>query len=392
MASRAHVRPVASQTQTRQLYEHSGRTRKTLPRVDTPMLLMILALIATGLIALFTASYSNAYYYKNDALYYIRRQAVFAALGLVVMWFASRMDYRFYRNLIKPIFAGTLLLMYLTPFIGRAEKGATRWIVIGPINFQPSEIMKIAVILAFAWYASRPEAHVEKLRQLVPYMGALTIIAVSLKLQKHLSAAMIIFAIAFVILIVAGMRWRYVLLAGSVVGAAGVAYILTSPYAADRVRVWQHPFDELLGKGWQGAMSQVAIGSGGLFGQGLGQGRQKHLFLPEPQNDFVFANWCEELGFIGALLVIIMFSYLIFRGFYIARNAHDLFGCLIATGITAQFAIQTLLNMFVITGIFPTTGASLPFFSYGGTALVLQMFEMGILLNISRSMRQETTE
>ena len=155
----------------------------------------------------------------------------------------------------------------------------------------------------------------------------------------------------------------------------------------ERFAVWLDPFSNMRDEGWQGAMSQIAIGSGGLFGKGLGQGMQKHLYLPEPQNDFIFSSWCEEMGFVGAMLVLLLFAYLIFRGFRIARAAPDRFSCLMATGITAKLAIQTLLNLFVITGIFPVTGASLPFFSFGGTALLMQLGEMGILLNISRYAR-----
>ncbi len=388
----AKARTHYDQSRMRQLYEHSGQKNTVRQKVDTPLMLLILMLVATGLIALFTASYSNAYYYKGDALWYIRRQAVFAVAGLGVMWAASNVNYRVYAGFVKMIFGVSMIFMILTPFIGFSEKGATRWLGVGSISFQPSEVMKIAVIIAFSWYASRPDAHVEKLPRLAPYMLSLVAIAFCLKLQNHLSAAMITFGIAFVILLVAGMRVRYVVIAGVAVAAAAIAYIQTNPYAMARIMVWQHPFDDFKGDGWQGAMSQIAIGSGGLFGQGLGQGRQKHLFLPEPQNDFVFSNWCEELGLIGALLVLLMFAYLIFRGFYVARGAKDKFGCLLASGIIGKFAIQTLMNLFVITGLMPITGASLPFFSYGGTALLMQMFEMGILLNISRHMVQETTE
>ena len=162
-------------------------------------------------------------------------------------------------------------------------------------------------------------------------------------------------------------------------------------HVRDRIAVWLDPFIDLTDKGWQGANSFVAIGSGGFWGLGLGQGRQKHLYLPEPQNDFVFSSWCEEVGFVGAVLVMLLFAYLIYRGFYIARNSKDKFGCLLAVGITSKLAIQTLVNLFVVSGLFPVTGASLPFFSYGGTALLVQLGEMGILLNISRHMTRESS-
>ena len=208
--------------------------------------------------------------------------------------------------------------------------------------------------------------------------------------EPHTSAMMIICGLGVVILVAGGMRLWYF---GPIFAAA--AGILTGFYFAfehvrERFSVWLNPFANMQGEGWQGAMSQIAIGSGGLLGRGLGKGMQKHLYLPEPQNDFIFSSWCEEMGLIGALLVVLLFAYLIFRGFRIARAAPDKFSCLLATGITAKLAIQTLMNLFVITGIIPVTGASLPFFSYGGTALLMQMGEMGILLNISRYARVET--
>ena len=203
---------------------------------------------------------------------------------------------------------------------------------------------------------------------------------------------MIICGIGVIILVAAGMRlWYFGPLA--VLGAGALtAFYMMFPHVQERFSVWLDPFSDMQDKGFQGSMSQIAIGSGGLFGKGLGNGMQKHLYLPEPQNDFIFASWCEEMGLIGAMLVILLFAYLIFRGFRVARAAPDRFSCLMATGITAKLAIQTLMNLFVVTGILPVTGAALPFFSYGGTALLLQLGEMGILLNISRYMRAEAKQ
>ena len=360
--------------------------------VDSPTLLIVLMLMATGLIALFTASYSNALYQHGDPLFFIKRQAGFAVAGLALMWFVSGIHYRVYARFHKVLLFVSYALLAVTPFIGRSSKGATRWIEFGPIGFQPSEVMKVAVIISFAYYISKNPASVRTLTGLIwPYGAMLVSVAGLLVLEPHMSATMIIFLIGGVMLFVGGMRlWVFLI---PIIGGplAFIAYLKAKPYAMDRIRVWLDPFIDLHGDGWQGANSQVAIGSGGLFGLGLGNGRQKHLYLPEPQNDFVFSAFCEELGLIGAILVMLLFAYLIFRGFYIARSSRDKFGCLLATGITAKLAIQTLMNLCVITGIFPVTGASLPFFSYGGTALLMQLAEIGILLNISRFMTVDNT-
>lgn len=250
--------------------------------------------------------------------------------------------------------------------------------------------MKDAIIISFSYYAVKFGDRVRKIRGDLPFFGALLLVAGLLYFEPHLSGTIIIFGIGLAILIVAGMKIWYFIPIGIVVAAAGVWYIATQGYANARIEAWLNPFatDELFrGDGWQGGNSQIAIGSGGFWGLGLGQGRQKHLYLPEPQNDFIFSAWCEEMGFVGALLVILLFAFLIYRCYNIAFHAQDKMGCLLATGIATKLAIQTLLNLFVVTGLFPVTGASLPFFSYGGTALLMQMGEMGIILNISRYMR-----
>lgn len=358
-------------------------------RMDTPLLFMVLLLMATGLLALYTASYVYSYYYNHDGMYYLTRQAIFAAAGIFAMLVISRINYHVYGFFHKYFFVFTLILMYLTPFIGQTRKGAKRWIGIGDLfTVQPSELMKVAVIISFAYVASQmPTNELRTFRKgVVPFLEALAVIAGAMVLQHHLSGTVIIFAIGLIVLFVAGIKVWYFVPVG-VVGVLGaIAYILINTYAQERVASWLDPFIDLKDTGWQAAMSHIAIGSGGMWGLGLGQGRQKHLFIPEPANDFVFSAWCEEMGLFGALLVLVMFAYLIYRGFYIARSSRDKFGCLLATGITAKLAIQTLLNLFVVTGIFPVTGASLPFFSYGGTALMIQLGEMGILLNVSRHM------
>jgi cell division protein FtsW len=204
--------------------------------------------------------------------------------------------------------------------------------------------------------------------------------------EKHLSGTMIIAAIGMVIIFFAGANLFWFGLGGCGIAAGAIWYVSSHRYAMDRIKIWLDPFIDPLGDGWQGVQAQLAIGSGGFWGLGLGQSIQKHLYLPEPANDFVFAVWCEEMGFVGAVALVVLFALLIWRGYYIALNASDKFGTLLAAGITTQVAVQTFLNLCVVTGLLPITGAALPFFSYGGTALLIQLAEMGILLAISREM------
>ncbi len=360
-------------------------------RMDGAAILGIVLLLAVGLIALFSASYPSAIHKFNNGMYFITRQGIYALLGFVGMLVVANVDYHVYLRFQKPLFIASLIMLVLVLFIGKNHNGATRWIQLPLIGeFQPSEIMKLAVIISFSYYAVEKGDEVRTVKGNLPFLGVLVLIAVLLSFEPHLSATIIIFGIGVGILIVAGMKIWYFIPLGVLAGAAGTWYIMTRGYANDRVQSWLDPFatPELFrSNGWQGGNSQIAIGSGGFWGLGLGKGLQKHLYLPEPQNDFIFSAWCEEMGFVGALIVILLFAFLIYRAYYIAFHAPDKMGCLIATGIATKLAIQTLVNLWVVTGLFPVTGASLPFFSYGGTALIMQMGEMGILLNISMKMR-----
>ena len=358
---------------------------------DTGVFFSVMLLLIIGLIALFSASYSNALFYQGSATHFIARQGMFAAAGVVAMIVISKINYKVYAHFSNIIMIGSLILLVLVaiPGIGTVSGGARRWL----FGFQPSELAKITVIICFAKWVARDPQSVRSLKSMVrPYGYLLAAYIILLALEPHTSAMMIICGIGVVILIAGGMRlWYFGPIA--VLGAGALtAFYFMFEHVQERFSVWLDPFSDLSGNGYQSAMWQIAIGSGGLFGKGLGQSIQKHLYLPEPQNDFIFAIWCEEMGLIGALFVILLFAYLIFRGFRVARAAPDKFGCLLATGITAKLAIQTLMNLFVVTGIFPVTGAALPFFSYGGTALLLQLGEMGILLNISRYMRAEAKQ
>ena len=363
--------------------------------IDQPLLLLTMLLLCMGLICLFSASYANAYAYQGgNSTYFIFRQGIFAAAGVVVMLVLSKMDYHKLHYWAIPALLVAMLVMATIKIPGLKNywvtiNQATRWIQIpGLGTFQPSELAKVAVILSFSSLAAifgKKKMHTLRWG-ILPFMFIIGVFAVEMLWEKHLSGTLIIAAIGMVIIYFAGANLFWFGLGGIGVAAAGIWYVRTQEYAMTRIKVWLDPFIDPMGAGYQGVQSQLAIGSGGLFGLGLGQSRQKHLYLPEPANDVIFAVWCEELGFVGAVVLVAVFALLIWRGYHIALNASDRFGTLLAAGITTQIAVQTFLNLGVTTGLLPVTGASLPFFSYGGTALLIQLAEMGILLAISRDM------
>lgn len=352
-------------------------------RADSPLLLVTVMLLAIGLIALLSASYPKAYYSSSTGpFYYFIRQTMFAAVGLALMYVVSCIPYWKYKRWALHLYVLSiiLLIVVLTP-LGTSLNNSQRWL----FGFQPSEIAKLAIILLFATMASAKPESVRKVKGLLVYVALIGVYIALLALEPHMSASMILIVIGFVILFVAGMHvWFLVPVGIGGVVIAVIAYF-TLNHVQERINIFLNPFLDAKDTGYQAVQSLIAIGSGGAFGLGLGQSRQKFLYLPEPMNDFIFSVICEELGFVGAALILVLFAYFVYRGFSIARRAADRFGCLLATGITMQFAFQILLNLAVVSGLFPVTGASLPLFSYGGTALVMQLVEIGILLNISRN-------
>lgn len=362
------------------------RTKTSVGPIDSVFLLLVLILVAFGLVMVFSASYASANYRYGDSLHYIKRQAVFAVIGVVAMLIISRVPYYIYHRLAKPIYWICLgLITIVWPLNGF---GAGRFISIGGQQFQPSELMKVAIIILFSALIVQNFRKMDTLKfGIMPFMLALLpVIIVLVALQHHLSATIIICTIGVAMMFVGGSRMRYFLpVAGAgVLGIIGMIMVKGVDYMGDRVYNWMHPMEDVLGDSWQTVQSLIAIGSGGFMGLGLGNSRQKYLYLPEPQNDFIFAIVCEELGFIGALLVILLFVFLVYRGFVIANKAPNKFASMVVIGITFQIALQALLNIAVVSNAMPNTGISLPFFSYGGTALMIQLAEMGIILNISR--------
>ena len=362
-------------------------------RFDLPFLLLTVLLTAVGLMMLFSASFPSAYYETGDGAYYLKRQAIFAVLGFTAMAIAGKMNYQRWRGAAKLMvgLAIFLLILVIIPHVGITKNNATRWLGIPNVfTFQPSEIAKLAIILYFADSISKKKEKMRDFRNgIVPYLAILAAFALLMLLEPHLSGTILIVGIGVVMMIVGGIpRWTVAAGVGGV-AAAGILYVKLVEsgvirYGAGRINMWKNPWLDAQADGYQMCQSLISIGSGGLLGVGFGKSRQKFLFLPEEHNDFIFAIACEELGLIGACLIMLIFALLILRGFWIALHARDRFGTLLVVGIMTQMGLQTFLNIAVVTGLIPATGISLPFFSYGGTALALQLLEMGIVLSVSR--------
>ena len=362
--------------------------------IDLPFCLLVLLLTAIGLVMLLSASFPSAYYEtkNNDPMHYFTRQGVFAIMGVAAMFFISKINYQRFRAFAKPLLfiAIILLVLVLIPGIGQTRNNATRWIGVGELfTFQPSEIAKLAVVLYFSDSISKKKDKMRTTRYgILPYLLIMGVLAVLMMLEPHLSGTVLILGTGAALMLVGGIRWAWV---GAAVGfAGGVATLMLTgviKYGQSRIAMWQNPFIDPRGEGYQLSQSLISIGSGGLLGVGLGKSRQKFLYLPEEHNDFIFAIICEELGLIGATIIMLLFAALILRGYWIALHTRDRFGCLLVVGVTTLIAMQTFLNIGVVTGLLPTTGISLPFFSYGGTALSIQLAEMGIVLSVSRQMK-----
>lgn len=361
--------------------------------VDLPFLVLVVLLTVIGLIMLLSASFPSAYYETDgeNPLFYFTRQGVFAIMGMAVMLLIGKINYQRFRALAQPLLflSVILLILVLIPHnpIAITRNNATRWLGIPgtSFQFQPSEVAKVAVVLYFSDNISKKKDLMRTFRHgILPYAIILVVLAGLVGLEPHLSGALLIMGAGAVLMLVGGINWAWV---GGAVGAAGIMMYLVLfviGYNASRIEMWHNPWADAQGKGYQLSQSLISIGSGGLLGVGLGRSRQKFLFLPEEHNDFIFAIVCEELGLIGAAIIMLLFAALILRGYWIALHARDRFGALLVVGITTLVAVQVFLNIAVVTNLIPPTGISLPFFSYGGTALVIQLVEMGIVLSVSR--------
>ncbi len=355
--------------------------------IDLTFLVLVLTLLVLGLVLMFSASYAYAYYYEGNSFHYITRQLVWAGLGLMAMAFLSTWDYHIWHRFAWLAFGVTIIMLVIVYFMP-ARNDAHRWIFVFGQQFQPTEVAKFSIVLLFSHMISLNYDKMKTFQYgILPYGIILVLYAGLIVFEPHLSATILIMGLGVVLIFVGGasLKW-FGLGAMGGVGLVGVAMMIPSinERAMYRINVWKDPFIDPQVSGFQTIQSLYAIGSGGLMGAGIGNSRQKYLFLPEPQNDFVFAIICEELGFVGAVLIILLFALLICRGFMIAVKARDRFGMLLATGLTAQVGIQAVLNIAVVTNTIPNTGISLPFFSYGGSALLMLLAQMGIILSISR--------
>lgn len=353
--------------------------------MDTVFFVILLIIITFGLVMLFSASFANAHYYKGDSFYFIKRQAGFAVIGIAAMLLISRIDYHILHKFALPLYGLSLVLLVIVLFCAPSN-GARRWIPY-PVNFQPSEIAKFAVILLFAHLISLEPEKMKTFKDgFLRFILLLAPVVVLLLLEPHLSGTIIMILIACAMMFIGGTQLRWFGCAGgaAVLGLGAVVLSGKIEYAMTRLKGWIDPFSDIRGDTYQTVQSLIAIGSGGIFGKGLGNSRQKYLFLPEPQNDFIFAIVCEELGLIGAIAVIVLFALLLWRGLQISLKATDKFGALLSAGLIIQIGLQVALNIAVVTNTLPNTGISLPFFSYGGTSLLMLMAQMGVVLSVSR--------
>lgn len=352
--------------------------------LDMPFLVLTVLLVIIGVVMMFSASYASAYATEGSSTYYFARQGLFALAGIGIMLFVSRLNYQMWRYLSRPILLVTMGIMLVTPIFGLTGGGATRWIRIGSIRFQPSEVAKLAVIMSYAQLIARYKDKMRTLRGLIPFAGILGVMVLALLFQRHLSGTIIICAVAAAMLFLGGVQVKWFIIALGGFAVVGIIYLSTMGYAAERITAWLDPWSDPQDSGFQIIQSLYAIGSGGLMGLGLGRSRQKYRYLPEEHNDYIFPIVCEELGFVGAVVIILLFAMLIIRGYWIAMHAKDRFGALMVGGISTLMALQVFFNIGVVTNFLPATGISLPFFSYGGTALLIQLFEMGLVLSVSR--------
>ena len=353
--------------------------------MDLPYLLLTMLLTAVGLIMLFSASYARAYYVTGNSASYFVSQLIFALIGIAAMYGMSRVPYEWYRKFSRPLYAAAILLLLAVLLIGTKVNGARRWINLGFANFQPSEIAKFALIVMLSALMTSNQKDIKAPRTFWVCAAALVMIAVLLIMEPHYSATIIVAALAFCMMAIGGINRKYLGIVAALGAAALLFLLLSGGYTSERITAWRNPEADPLDSGLQILQSEYAIGSGGLLGLGFGMGRQKYLYLPEEHNDYIFAIVCEELGFIGAVGILILFALLIIRGYWIAMHARDRFSMLLAAGLTTLLALQVFLNVAVVTNLIPSTGISLPFFSSGGTALIMQLAENGIMLNISRS-------
>ena len=366
--------------------EMTDKRQRNFRYFDYSLLIIVFFMVCFGLVMLYSTSSYNGQVKFSDSAYYLKKQLFADILGIAVMAFVAQIDYRVWKNFWLLAYAGAFGMCTLVLFVGQELNGAKRWLKLGPVSFQPSEMAKVAIIVFLATVISRMPKQMGKFTALIKVM-LMVMPMVVIVASENLSTAIIILGIAICLVFVSSPRYMQFIVMGGVVIAFGAAFIMLESYRAERLKIWLEP--EKYEKGYQTLQGLYAIGSGGLFGKGLGASMQKLGFVPEAQNDMIYSIICEELGLFGAVCVILLFVILIWRFMVIANNAQDLYGALIATGVLAPIAIQVILNIAVVTNTIPNTGISLPFISYGGTSVAFLLAEIGLVLSVSRGIRLE---
>lgn len=359
-------------------------------KIDYILLIGVILISVFGLVMIYSASYVWAEYKFNDPFKFVKNQAIFFVVGTFFMMMISRIDYHIYEKYVNRILLGCVLLLILVliPGIGTVRNGSRSWFGIGSFGIQPSEFAKLGLIMFTAKYLYKNEKDLKQIKKgVLPILGLTLLIFGLIMLQPDFGTGMILVMSVIGLLFVGGVDFKFFLRLG-LLGLAGIAgLIAVAPYRLERILSFLNPWKDPLGSGFQIIQSLYAIGPGGLFGYGLGNSRQKHFYLPEPQTDFIFSIISEEFGFLGIVIVVSLFLLIIYKGFQIARKSQDLFSKYIAFGITFQIAFQAVLNLCVVVGLLPVTGVTLPFLSYGGSSLLITLSSIGILLNISRKQR-----
>lgn len=376
------------------------KNKKTVPnfinnQFDFILFVIIIILLSLGIVMVLSASAPSAIAESGNSYSYVIQQLKAAILGIILMLIISKIDYRIYKKFYKAIYwiSVLILLLVLIPGLGLSSNGATRWIDLKFIQFQPSELTKIGLIVFYAGYLADHKSELKSFWKgfVKPLIYILPPIAILYFVQNHLSASVVIGAVTCVMMIMAGCRLLYFVIAGLIgalvmtVGIIALQATGKGGFRIKRIMSFMDPWADATEVGWQAVQGLYAIGSGGLFGVGLGESKQKYLYIPEPHNDFIFSILAEELGFVGCVIVILLFAIFIWRGILIAIKSPDVFGSLLATGITTLIGVQVIINIGVVTSLIPNTGMPLPFFSYGGTALLILLCSCGVLLNISRA-------
>lgn len=349
-------------------------------RMDYTLLVMVLLLVVIGLVILYSTSAYNGQVKFHDSFYYLKKQGFAVVLGVFLMLFVAGIDYHFWQKMAVPAYIISILLSIAVMLFGKEYNGSKRWLSLGPFSFQPSEFAKVALVIFLAWLVTKNVDRIQKMSTLFKILITMLPI-VGLVGASNLSTAIIILGIGIVLVFVASPKYaQFIGMGVLAIGFLGI-FLGIESYRLERIAIWQNP--EKYEKGYQTLQGLYAIGSGGIFGNGLGNSIQKKGFVPEAQNDMIFSIICEELGIVGAVLIMFLFLILIWRFFVVAVNCKDLFGALIASGVMAHIMIQVILNIAVVTNTIPNTGITLPFISYGGTSVVFLLAEMGLVLNVS---------